>query len=283
MNTINIRPFLETDISLGQSLVEESGWNQTEVDWKRTLMLCPDGCFVAELNSEAVGTTTCCLFGKIGWIAMVLVKSNCRGLGIGEKLVSSAIEFLVSSGVDTIRLDATSLGQKLYLKLGFENEYEVIRYIRPGDNQFQQNSSMPGSNPPDRKLIDECSLLDEKITGTKRKDFLSALTVNTIFTEVNRNEKIEGYSLYRIGRNAIQLGPAIALTPDTGARLMNKVLENFPNNNCCIDIPLNNSSAISWAESNGFVKQRSFIRMFRGVQVTDHPEQIWASSGPEKG
>ena len=51
-------------------------------DWRRFLALQPDGCFVAECDGRPAGTTVACIFGQVGWIAMVLVDASFRGRGI---------------------------------------------------------------------------------------------------------------------------------------------------------------------------------------------------------
>src|ERR1700687_3445839 len=116
---IRIRRMTPADVPLGMRLKQQAGWNQTEADWRRFLDLEPDGCFVAELDDDPVATTTTCVFGVIGWIAMVLVDVPVRGRGIGSALMRHALEYLDDRNVLTVRLDATPLGQPVYEKLGF--------------------------------------------------------------------------------------------------------------------------------------------------------------------
>ena len=107
------------DLGLGMKLSGQAGWNQTQADWRRFIELEPEGCFVGELNGHSVGTTTTCIFRKTAWIAMVLVDVNARGKGVGTTLLKHSIDYLEGRQVKTIRLDATSLGQPIYEKLGF--------------------------------------------------------------------------------------------------------------------------------------------------------------------
>src|SRR5690242_971875 len=122
---MQIRVMKVADIPLGMRLKEHAGWNQTPADWRRYLELQPDGCFVASLAGEAVGTLTSCVFGPVGWIAMVLVDMRYRCRGIGKALMDHGLAFLDHRGVRSVRLDATALGQPLYEKLGFHIEYAL--------------------------------------------------------------------------------------------------------------------------------------------------------------
>src|SRR5262249_15855827 len=49
-----------------------------------------------------------------------------------------------------------------------------------------------------------------------------------------------------------------------------------------LDIPDGNAAA-ALARSAGLAPQRPLTRMCRGVKIRDRPDELWASSGPEKG
>ncbi len=272
------------DLPLCRRLVSEAGWNQTDGDWTRAMKLDPDGCFVAESGTVAMATTTCCRFGETGWIAMVLVDPAYRGLGIAGKLVQHAIACMQRAGVKSIRLDATAMGQKVYRKLGFREEYEVIRY------EGIAGKEVPGialqTVLPTDTLMDEIAGLDRKATGADRRAFLENLDMTKAAAyclKTDREGTAEGYAGFRMGRNAVQVGPAVAFTEHAGQMLLDAVLAGFPGSACFIDIPAENKPAIRWAESRGFKIQRSFIRMYLGEKPLDRPDWIWACSGPEKG
>src|SRR3954451_15181928 len=80
------------DLPLGLRLSRQAGWNQTEGDWQRFLDLQPDGCFVAEWNGTPAATTTTSHFGRVAWIAMLLVDEPLRSRGIATALLAHALE-----------------------------------------------------------------------------------------------------------------------------------------------------------------------------------------------
>jgi ribosomal protein S18 acetylase RimI-like enzyme len=124
---IHLRAMTGADIPLGMRLKTQAGWNQTETDWRRFLRMQPDGCFVAQWGGQDVATTTTCIFGSVGWIAMVLVDTEYRHRGVGTRLVQHALSFLDERQIPTARLDATALGRPVYERLGFAAEYELMR------------------------------------------------------------------------------------------------------------------------------------------------------------
>ncbi|KAA0992401.1 GNAT family N-acetyltransferase [Dyadobacter aurulentus] len=278
--SIHIRQLNPGDLPFCHRLVAEAGWNQTDADWSRAMELEPTGCFIAEKGHTPVATTTTCCFGSIAWIAMVLVDKRFRNQGIARQLLEHAIAYLESRKIATIRLDATSLGQGLYEKLGFEDEYEVIRFRREAllDNHVLAETSS-------RQLIEDIAGLDRQATKTGREALLSALRIqgSPILCKYRKNGQVEAYATGRPGTYAFQIGPVISAMPESALELLARMSAQYQSERVFIDIPSANVQSISWAEASGFVKQRSFIRMYRGQKIEDLVQSIWACFGPEKG
>ena len=268
-----IRPMTMADVPLGMRVKELAGWNQTEADWHRFLQLQPDGCFVAEFAGAGVGTVAAFIFDRVAWIAMVLVDPNYRKHGIGTALMNRALEFI---GNRTVRLDATALGQPVYAKLGFICEYELTRYEGPLASRKTAATLV-------RVVTGDLATrpfnqLDLRVTGTNRAKLLIELA-QTGMHVIDQT----GYLLDRPGSRATQIGPAVALDADSGLALLNDAAQRLAGQRVLLDIPVQNQPAIAWAEAAGLTAQRTFLRMRRGPAIIDQPQQIWASSGPEKG
>ncbi len=268
------------DVELGLKLTRQAGWNQTASDWRRFIKLEPEGCFAAELDGRPVGTTTTCVFGCAAWIAMVLVDVNFRGKGIGTELLKYSLNYLNERKVRTVRLDATSLGQPIYEKLGFVPEYRLARF----EGTAPSGSSRPVVIKATAEMFAGIIELDGRMAGTNRGKLLSRL-----FEEypedirvVLHGENIEGYIMTRPGGNAMQIGPCIA-TRDAGSALLSDALDRCAVKKVFIDIPIDNTEAVKVAESGGLGIQRYFMRMYRGERIKDDIKGLWASSGPEKG
>src|SRR2546422_9978611 len=170
-STARLRVMTEADIPGGMRLKELAGWNQTPSDWERFLRASPAGCSVAELDGRVCGTATTIVYeGRFAWIGMVLVDPECRGRGIGTRLLAKAIEHLDAARVPTLKLDATPQGRPIYAKLGFVSEYEVERWVlkrrpdlagagssvapweRAAAGAAEPSSSPPAASPPSASL-----------------------------------------------------------------------------------------------------------------------------------
>ncbi len=278
---LRIRTMTPDDLDLAMRLKDQAGWNQTEADWRRFLAMEPTGCFVADWDERLIGTTVTCTFGPVAWIAMVLVDPEFRGRGIGKTLMAHALGFLDDSGVSTVRLDATPLGEPLYKKLGFVAEYGLTRF----EGTPQPATSLHGK--VDRVQSSDYPLLfrmDRLITGTDRKKFLSRLFAEQSeqIRVIRSAETISGFVACRPGTRAWQIGPCLG-GRGIGSVLLADTLSRLVGTQVYVDIPVQNDAAVSLAQRSGLTVQRRLIRMRRGPPVAERTDHIWVSSGPELG
>jgi GNAT superfamily N-acetyltransferase len=287
LGAISIRWMTPADVSMAMVLKTEAGWNQVEADWVRFLDMQPDGCFVAELDGEPVGTTVTCVFDDVAWVAMVLVAKRARGQGIGTALVEHALKFLESKGVQTVRLDATPLGQSIYEKLGFAPEYPLARYGgRLGSMKSDAESSghfrLRAANERDHQPI---VALDCEVTGTLREKFLGRLFHERMVTVrvAVRSQTLLGYFAVRSGSGATQLGPCIGTIEAAQSLLSQAGGITTKTKGVYIDVPTQCDSMVRLVEKAGLRIQRKFVRMCRGPRVREDAKRLLASSGPELG
>lgn len=277
---IQIRPLLREDIGFGETLVVQSNWNQTQQDWLRFLALQSNGCFVATLAGQLAGTATTCMLGRVGWIAMVLVDARFRRQGVGRALMMQALSYLDDQGAESIRLDATSLGEPLYRSLGFAPQFQLARFAGSAARHFRNPRS---ARSPSRDL-QELLTLDQQVVGYDRSSLLKELCKhgsNSLATH-GTDHAIDGFVITRPGRVASQIGPCIANSAEVGETLLEKALSGGADE-VFLDIPLDNQAAVRKATSLELAPAREFIRMCRGRLIEERIDKLWCSSGPEMG
>jgi predicted N-acetyltransferase YhbS len=277
---IHLRPMTAADLPLGLHLSRQAGWNQIEADWRRTLDLQPDGCFVAERQGTPVGTTTTCIFGAVAWVAMVLVEQAQRRRGIGAALMRHALEFLDRRGVTTVRLDATPLGQPLYERLGFVQQFRLARY----EGTLRPAPAVAGLAIAPPQHWEALATLDETVTCANRRRLLHRLFAERAQSVrcVRHAERVAGFLVTRLGARATYLGPCIA-SAEAGPSLFRDAWHRYSGQHVLLDIPEANDAATRLAAAQGLTVQRHLTRMCRGHPVCERVQWLWASSGPEKG
>lgn len=284
MTGLSIRALGPDDVDFGLRLSSSVNWNQLRADWLRVLALEPHGSFVAVLDGVDVGTCASVRFGAVAWIGLMLVDPAARGQGVGKALMQHTLRWLDERGVQSVRLDATPLGQPLYEKLDFAVDFQLDRW-----------AGVPrGTMPADVACIEqlttadrvEVERLDRLATDTDRRAFLAHLHAELPEAAhvVRRAGRLTGCMLARNGRSARQLGPCTALD-DSGATLLTAALAEQAalQQSVYVDIPRTHVAARQIAERFGLQPQRVLTRMTRGPKVAERSELIWASSGPEKG
>ena len=277
---IEIRLLVESDIPAAMQLKEAAGWNQTEEDWRRLLMLEPDGCFGAIKDGRLVGTTTTTTYGnELAWIGMVLVDPQHRRQGIAAKLMNVGLEYLKDQ-VATIKLDATALGQPVYEKFGFEVESLIERWSGTASSQECNTQSEATVNRS------ELFALDQLAFNADRSRLLDALisiaSVSPVLVR-DADGSLSGYALARRGTRADYVGPLVAKDLEKPETLLDQVLSQLNGRRVYIDFNKECDISTNVLSERGFVKERDLIRMSAGAASSKTSSIVIAIAGPEIG
>jgi len=278
----------DADIALGMRLKAQAGWNQLEADWRRFLQLAPDGCFLAEVHGQPAGTAVAVTFGPVAWVGMVLVDEAQRGKGIGSALMRHILAHLdADPQVTTVRLDATHLGAPIYRKLGFQDQFELIRMQRAAPtNDIPRVAPNRRITPAGLQDLDPIHRLDLAATRTDRRPLLDALLreyPDLAWCARDHDDAVTAYLLARPGSDAVQIGPAIAPDTEAGVALLDHAIAHLADRPLFLDVPARSAAVLEHLHALGFTEQRRFTRMTRGTTIREHVPHLLASSGPEKG
>jgi len=275
---VEIRLLFESDIAAAMRLKEAAGWNQTEDDWRRLLMLEPNGCFGAIKDGRLVGTTTTTTYGdELAWIGMVLVDPQHRRQGIAAKLMNVALDYLNGKAA-TVKLDATALGQPVYEKFGFQVESLIERWSGTGNRQSAE--SFGGAS------LGELLALDRIAFNADRSKLIEALMKGGSVPPVlmrDADDELSGYALARNGTRADYVGPVVAKDPQQAKTLLDQVLSQLHDRRVYIDFNKECSAGSSVLSDRGFVKERDLIRMRVGRPGPKTSPLIVGIAGPEIG
>ena len=275
------RDMTADDVSDGLALCRESGWNQTEADWR--MLLEPPSVFRAAVVAGRVkGSAGAMIYGDVlAWVCMVLVSPAQRGRGLGTRLVEQVLERLPA--VRAVGLDATPKGQSVYARLGFTPTANLARLLA--------TSSTPSLRPPaEARPMTQTDLgrvlpRDQAAFGADRARVLryAFASAPELAWCVGTGEAIRGYGFGRHGAHADHIGPVVADAPDAAATVVRACLEANPGRRFFLDAP----EQPPWREAlsdMGFREQRPFTRMYRGgASPKAQPEHIYAAFGPELG
>ena len=279
---VTFRDLTDADIPAGLRLCRQSGWNQTEADW-RALLAPPSRFRAACIADTIVGSAGAVVYGdRLAWVCMVLVDAAERGRGLGTSLMRQVLEH-VPGGV-LVGLDATPKGQAVYEKLGFEAGSTLTRLETTSPVTFADAS-------PSVRAMTEADLprvlaLDRPVFGADRGRVLHAAraTAPEYAWCVDDGESLVGYAFGRPGHDADQIGPVVALHAEAAAAMVAASLRARPGRRYFLDAAPEPEWRRALADL-GFREQRGFTRMYRGGRppVPTGEQQCLAIFGPEFG
>jgi GNAT superfamily N-acetyltransferase len=284
-----IRTMTAGDIPAGMVLKQFAGWNQTRHDWEMLLQVSEGGNFVAVVGESVVGTITTVSYPPhFSWLGMLLVHPDFRKRGIGTHLMHKAIEFAQMKGA--IRLDATPAGRKNYLKLGFIEEYRLVRMLRHETNRV--TCTYPTIKAISSSVLPDIVKYDIPVFGADRNAVLSSIVQDAPqygFYRKSGNTspgspKISGYCLGRHGSDYEQIGPIVADDGKLAGKLLVTALQMVREKPVIVDVPTDKSAWLQEIEKLGFKELRGYSRMVYGSQkVFGQLEKQYAIAGPEIG
>jgi len=283
---IGLRKMTPGDIPYGMKLKSLAGWNQLEADWEMLLEADGDN-FIASLDGENAGIVVSVPYHHhFTWIAMVLVDPGARRKGVGKALMNKSIELARAKG--PIRLDATPEGFELYRTLGFQSEYELVRYIKSPDESpmIQNRHNSAEGIPLGYAEMASVIALDKPVFGADRSGILRSMYMRNpeyAFCRVE-NGSIKAYCLGRSGSQFEHIGPIISENTSYAAELLAVLMPSLVSKDVAIDVFADKPDWITVLEDCGFTKQRSFTRMCLGnLHQSGITDKQFAIAGPEFG
>ncbi|UCE37981.1 MAG: GNAT family N-acetyltransferase [Thermoplasmata archaeon] len=187
-----LRAFGATDMSKAEKLIDF---------WKLFIENKICHFIIAKHKEKAVGCGALVTYPDMAWVAWMATDIDFQKKGIGNVIMKNLMDYAHEMGIKTLKLDATEIGEKLYSKFEFRNEYQVIwyeiNYPRKSNDQRGMEITVMDEIP------EWCLKLDKEAFGDDRSQLLQLLLKNGGKVLSIENE---GYGI--LWKNRI--GPVIA-------------------------------------------------------------------------
>lgn len=216
-----------------------------------------------------IGVGTAILHDDTAWIAHIIVNTDFRNQGIGTTITRHLIASLQADGMKTISLIASTLGEPVYKKLGFEKDVDYL-FFKTEQKSHDVTKKSISFEP---RFQGQLLALDARVYGEIRTQLLLPhLDRARIILEQN---EITGYYLPTLGE-----GPIVAQTDFAGCSLL---AEKHSNENTRVVLPMQNKTAIEFLHGHGFVQFLTGSRMHRGRRIPYQPTKIYNRTGGNLG
>jgi len=264
-------------------LTDLEDWGYTRADFERLLALAPQGCFAAEEDGRVVGVMTTTTYDHLAFLGAVIVSPECRGQGVGRLLMQAALLHLASRGVETVRLNAYMNVVKFYERLGFQGEYEVIRWRSAARDREGAPVSVAS-----RDDIDAIAAFDAPFFGASRRPLLELLLREnpTTFFVAREGGQVLGYLVGSPFNGACEIGPWVVDPgrPEIARDLFRAVVDTVGPREYSFSGPESNPHLRRFVKDSGFTEVFRTLRMWWGHdRYPGEPSGLWAAGGLEKG
>jgi len=220
---------------------------------------------VALNNDKIIGLANSILNKSTGWLSHIIVSDDFQRQGIGYQLTQRVMEILNGFGCKTQLLIATKMGEKLYLRLGFEKSCLYNFYINK-QLDCPKNENIHLLEKPD---FTETLVLDYHLSGEYR-DHMIAQYFSKGYVYKNKGN-VEGYFLPELGD-----GVVLASTNSAGIELLKfkHTIKNWKS-----VLPESNSRGNEFFKDNGFELHNQAYRMVYGKEVNWKPQSVFCRIG----
>jgi GNAT superfamily N-acetyltransferase len=211
-------------------LSKRAGWNQTERDLDELMRLARHSYYLASTHADdhsiPLGSGALVNLGdRISWISMILVHEEVRRQGIAASLLYRCIlNARVEKKNRIVGLDATPEGKKLYIQMGFEKSFSILRCSVPTHPYDTEKTEISPESLDHFESIRD--YLHQRGFEERETLFRSLMKLSEggcfFFLE---NKQVTGFVMSRPGALKPYAGPLIADDEKTAKRLLAKVLE----------------------------------------------------------
>jgi len=221
------------------------------------------------IDEQLVGLGATILHNQTAWLAHIIVSPSYRRKGIGAQITKSLIQIAEKYYCKTILLIATTLGEPVYTRLGFQKESEYV-FLQNGNIQYQPEEIIHPYTVQFRKSILK---LDHAVSGEDRSKLLmSHLDKARV---VIHDGKVTGAYLPTLGE-----GLVIAETEKAGLALITERLAPDKNR---IALPSENTNALRFLAANGYSEFLRGSRMYLGDPLCWQPSNLYSRIGGNMG
>jgi GNAT superfamily N-acetyltransferase len=223
-----------------------------------------------------IAATSAIVAGPVAVIGNVITRPGLRGRGLGRAVMSATLAWLREHGARSVLLDATSVGQSLYQKLGFvAQERSWIAHASPASLDLARLRERTAASHVRLRSLDDLPViaaLDQAAFGGDRLELLHLVASASdcwLYTAGGAGEP-DGYLLVRAlepPRMGVRLGPWVAKTAEVGAALLAAALR--PDAHWQAGIAANSDLRVSFSTSAASTEALSLFRAIGGTLELD--------------
>jgi GNAT superfamily N-acetyltransferase len=262
--SLMVRCLTEVDLPVA-GMIAMAAYERTqslETAVRRSLLLQPDGWFLALLDEEPVGLGGVVDYGPFAYLGLMSVLPSVQGRGIGRALMDRILAWTDDRGCPTVLLNARPRAVSLYERSGFVaiDQTLQLQCVRELPLPLSRSSAVA---PLAVEELPEVAAFDARAFGAERLHALSthaALAPERFLVSHDAAGRVTGFLVAREG----QLGPWNTATVADAELLLQQALMLPFANPPVVSLSARHHAGLDLLARYGFQVQRALPHMFRG-------------------
>ena len=243
------------------------GWNHSLEQIQQNITWGGKGSFCLAFDKEIVATAIALKYSeRLAWVGLVVSDPAYQRRGFARRLMNHIMQHL--STVESVMLDASTMGFPLYDSMGFKSLYKINAYTRTPE-RFELSPSIRPMTATDLPAV---IAMDADMNGLPRPQVINWLFETGKAFVATEQDTITGFTFVKWNAELLRLAAWNARDPATAELLMqvgcNLALDGGYTYR--IDIPEPNDQARNIVIRNGLSIERNVTRMVYGQTPPGH-------------
>ncbi len=249
------------------TLMRKIGWDHPLEQTRQNITWGGEGSFCLAFDTEIVATAIALKYSdRLGWVGLVVSDPAYQRRGFARRLMNHVMHYFGT--VESVMLDASTLGFPLYDNMGFESLYKIDVYT----GAAQAFEVSPTIRPMTAEDLPTIVAMDGDVVGVPRPQVINWLLQTGNGYVATASGKITGYTFTRTQLDPLRMVAWNATDAATAESLFQfgSTLAANSGVNLHISIPEPNQAAQEIARRYHLTIDRSVTRMVYGRQPPGH-------------
>ncbi len=249
------------------TLMRKIGWDHPLEQTRQNITWGGSGSFCLAFDKEIIATAIALKYSdRLAWVGLVVSDPAYQRRGFARRLMNHVMQYL--SSIESVMLDASTLGFPLYDNMGFQSLYKVNVYV----GAAQKFEVSPTIRPMTAGDLSTIVNMDGDVVGVSRPQVINWLfQTGNGFIAADAG-KITGYTFTRTQLDPLRMVAWNAKDTTTAESLfqLGSTLAAESGVKLHVSIPEPNRNAHEIAERHNLTLDRSVTRMVYGKQPPGH-------------
>ncbi|MBA3871786.1 MAG: GNAT family N-acetyltransferase [Anaerolineae bacterium] len=249
------------------TLMRKIGWMYAVEQTQHNITLGGQGSFCLAFDKEIVATALALKYSsRLAWVGMVISDPAYQRRGFARRLMNHVMGYL--SDVESVMLDASTLGFPLYDSMGYQSLYKIYVYSGAANHFTPADNIRPMTVADLPTVID----MDSLIMGLARPQVITWLFEVGEGYVVTDSGKITGYMFTRTQVAALRMVAWNAANQFAAESLLEFASTLAAQAGLALETltPEPSQAAREIAERHGLTIERALTRMVYGKQPPGH-------------